>query len=589
LSGSALFSRSGALLRKLPVAKPSRFKTLKIINILLLLPAVFLVVSICHAAPEGLTFTPEEQDWLSRHQTITVGGDPASPPFEFVDSKGRYKGMSADYLAYFSRNLGIRFKIVTGENWAGLMSMARRKKIDLLPAIVSSANRRKFLAFTTPWITVPGVVISTRECNSLDDLKGRTVAVVDGSIWDDYLSSQAMDFSLVRVKDVQTALELTAMSGVSAMVANLASATAMIHQLGIGNLRVALRLDQKTNLSFGVRSDWPELVSILNKTLADMDPSVKEEIRHRWLKLDEIPVWRDSSVRRIVLFLLGGFILIIVFFIIWNRSLKREVKKRSDALEQAHRHLVRAAKMESVGQLAAGVAHEVKNPLTIISMGVELLGDNPNLDNTEQQILTDMGDAVERADKVIRGLLDYAHYSKLERRPADINEVIARALRLVDHEMKKHRIEVHTNLAELQTADFDFNRMQQVFINLFMNSAQAMENGGRLDIMSRMHHLSRNEAELSDHFHSGMKVIKVTVSDNGPGIERGDSEKIFDPFYTTKDIGQGTGLGLSESRNIMELHNGTLHLTNCESKGACAVLLFPLEKGEENEKKDPAR
>jgi signal transduction histidine kinase len=245
--------------------------------------------------------------------------------------------------------------------------------------------------------------------------------------------------------------------------------------------------------------------------------------------------------------------------------------------------------MESVGQLAAGVAHEVKNPLTIISMGVELLGDNPDLDDTEQQILTDMGDAVQRADKVIRGLLDYAHYSKLEPRPAEINEVITRALHLVDHEMKKHRIEVHTDLAELPTADFDFNRIQQVFINLFMNSAQVMENGGRLDIVSRMHRLSRDEAERSQYFVPGMKVIKVTVSDTGPGIDKDDSEKIFDPFYTTKDIGQGTGLGLSESRNIMELHNGTLHLTNCESKGACAVLLLPLEKGEGNEKENSAR
>ncbi len=562
---------------------------MKVFNTVSLLLVVFFLGSVCHAAPESLSLTLQERNWLNRHQAITVGVDSAAPPFGFMDGNGDYKGMSADYLAYIGTQLGISFTIVTGENWAELMSMARRKEIDLLPAIVSSVNRRKFLSFTTPWITVPGVVISTRECRSLDDLKGRTVAVVDGSIWDDYLSSQAMEVSLVRVKDVQTALELTAMSGVSAMVTNLASATAMIHQLGIGNLRVVLRLDQKTAISFGVRSDWPELVSILNKTLVNMDPQVKEEIRHRWLKLEEIPLWKDSSVRRFALFLLGGFILIIVFFIIWNRSLKREVKKRSDALEQAHRHLIRAAKMESVGQLAAGVAHEVKNPLTIISMGVELLGDNPNLDDTEQQILTDMGDAVQRADKVIRGLLDYAHYSKLERRPAEINDVITSALRLVDHEMKKHRIEVHTDLAELQTAAFDFNRIQQVFINLFMNSAQAMEDGGRLNIVSKMHHLSRDEAERSQYFEPGMKVIKVTVSDTGPGVDKDDSEKIFDPFYTTKDIGQGTGLGLSESRNIMELHNGTLHLTNCESQGACAVLLLPLGKGEGNEKEDSAR
>jgi len=539
-----------------------------------------LQATVCSASADFLS--PEERDWLSEHPVITIGPDPDALPFEAIDSDGHYIGLSADYLAHISGVLGISFKVVKTQNWAELMTMAKQQKIDLLPAIVSSAPRREFLSFTSPWLSVPGVVLSTHPYSSVGDLKDKTVAVVDGSVWDDYLSVHPVDVRLIRVEDNRTALELTALSGVDAMVTNLAIATEMIHQLGISNLRVVLRLKRNTDISIGVRKDWPELVSILNKSLTHMDPAVKEEIRQRWLKLEEIPWWRDPSFQRIGLFSLGGFVLIIVFFIVWNQSLKRQVKKRSRALELAHQRLVRAAKMKSIGQLAAGVAHEVKNPLAVISLGVEFLHSSPDLDAAEQQILADMDDAVQRADRVIRGLLDYSHYSKLERRPGDINEAIKQSLRLVEHEMKKHQIEVCSDLGILEAAYFDFTRIQQVFINLFVNSAQAMGEKGRLKIVSKMDSLSLSEAELSQYYRPGQRVIKVTVTDTGPGI--GDTEKkIFDPFYTTKDIGQGTGLGLSESRNIMELHNGTLHLRNCEPTGACAVVILPCDKGEADE------
>ena len=542
----------------------------------------FLVqAAVCSATSNFLT--PEERRWLNEHPVITIGPDPDALPFEHIDSDGFYRGLSADYLAYISADLGVSFKVAKAQNWAELMAMAKLQQIDLLPAIVSSAPRREFLTFTAPWLSVPGVVLSTQPFTSVADLADKTVVVVDGSIWDDYVSAHPVDVRLIRVEDSRTALELTALSGVDAMVTNLATATEMIHQLGISNLRVVLRLKHSTDISFGVRKDWPELVSILNKTLTNMDPAVKENIRQRWLKLEEIPWWRNASFQRIGLFSLGGFILIIAFFVIWNQSLKRQVRKRSEALEQAHQRLVRAAKMESIGQLAAGVAHEVKNPLAIISMGVEFLNSTPDRDATEQQILTDMDGAVQRADRVIRGLLDYSHYSKLERRPGDINEVIKQSLHLVDHEMKKHQIDVCTNLDILETACFDFTRIQQVFINLFVNSAQAMGEGGRLEITSKMDRLSPIEAEPSPDYQAGLRVIRVTVTDNGPGIGDTDCEKIFDPFYTTKDIGQGTGLGLSESRNIMELHNGTLQLMNCKPTGACAVVILPCDKGAEDE------
>ena len=177
---------------------------------------------------------------MKEHPVITIGPDPDALPFEHIDSDGLYRGLSADYLTYISGVLGVSFKVAKAQNWAELMTMAQQQKIDLLPAIVSSAPRREFLTFTAPWLSVPGVVLSTQPFTSVADLADRTVVVVDGSIWDDYVSAHPVDVRLIRVEDSRTALELTALSGVDAMVTNLATATEMIHQLGISNLRVCL-------------------------------------------------------------------------------------------------------------------------------------------------------------------------------------------------------------------------------------------------------------------------------------------------------------------------------------------------------------
>jgi signal transduction histidine kinase len=549
----------------------------------LLLPVLVLFLlksAVCAAAPTFLT--PQEISWLQDHPNIIVGPDPNAPPFEFLDSAGNYKGMSSEYLAQISKMLGITFTVAKAQNWAQVLTMAQEKKIDLVPAIVPSATRRKYLQFTSPWISVPGVVLSAQGCDTLEDLAGETVAVVTGSIWDDYITNNSVDVKLVRVEDTRMALEMASMSNVFATVTDMASATETINQLSIGNLHIILRIKENIDLSFGVRNDWPMLVTILNKTLLKMDPTLKDNIRHRWINLGDMHWWNDSSLVQTSLLVLGGLFTIILIFFIWNRTLRREVKKRSLALEQAHQSLIRAAKMESVGQLAAGVAHEVKNPLAIISMGVEFLSGNGTRDATEKEILTDMDEALYRADRVIRGLLDYSHYNTLERSQGDLNTVIRKALHLVNHEFKKRDIKVVTELALLKTAFFESTRIQQVLINLFMNSVQAMENGGVLEIVSSMHRLCADEVDLSDNYRIDMEVIKILVSDNGPGIHPHDSEKVFDPFYTTKDVGEGTGLGLSESRNIMELHNGTLHLANCKKTGACAVLILPCEKGEEH-------
>ncbi len=550
----------------------------KFSTVLILLALLQVIPASLQAAADFLT--PAEQAWLREHPVIRTGPDPNYPPYEWMDTNGQCRGISSDYLELISQKLGVRFQEVRGRNWPELLELARQRKVDLLPAAAETPQRLKYLNFTNPYITVKAVIISREPYKNISELMGKKVAVVAGYFTDELITHHDVDVILVRTEDIQTALELTATGAVDAMVGDLASSIAVINQSGITGLRIVKHLDQKISHSIGVRKDWPQLVTILNKTLATINQNQRDEIRERWIKVIDIPWWQHSKVLYTLLSIAAVLLLIIAAFITWNRILTRQVLKRTTALQQAQTRLIHAAKMESVGQLATGVAHEVKNPLAIIRMGVEFLNGSPGRDQTEQEVLADMDDAVHRADTVILGLLDFSRNKKLQLQPGNVNKVIERSLHFMRHELDKRQITQTIELEQIQEIPIDFSKLQQVFINLFMNSAQAMQETGELLIYSRLHDLTAADVELSPAFKKGMTVIKIQVCDTGSGIEEKKEDKIFDPFYTDKEIGQGTGLGLSVSRNIIELHHGTLHLANRSSGGACATILLPCKKGE---------
>jgi signal transduction histidine kinase len=250
--------------------------------------------------------------------------------------------------------------------------------------------------------------------------------------------------------------------------------------------------------------------------------------------------------------------------------------------------------MRTVGSLASGVAHEVKNPLAIIQMGVDFLNaEHGDADEIERQVIDDMDDAITRANKVIMELLDLSRDAELSFSAADINEVINKSLHLVEYETRKHNIAVSTdldqNIPELQV---DSAKLQQVFINLLMNSMQAMGEDGAIQVKSRLFTLRKTrDADLARELHlvAGEKMVVIEVADSGPGIEAEQSAKLFDPFYTTKPVGEGTGLGLAISQKIIQMHCGTIMLGNRKEGGALARITLPIEKRGSCEKEDSTR
>ncbi len=260
------------------------------------------------------------------------------------------------------------------------------------------------------------------------------------------------------------------------------------------------------------------------------------------------------------------------------RRLNEDLVKANENLQRAQEQLIQAEKMESIGRLASGVAHEVKNPLAMIAMGLEILARRiPEEDDKATETIERMKRGIERAKKIVKGLVDFSSARQLGLQAGDVNGVVREALALTEYQLRKAKVEVVEDLAaELPPVDIDTNKLEQVLVNLVINAMHAMPDGGRLTLRTtedRLEAVDRDEgARTKGHLREGDRVVRIEVEDEGTGIDPAHLKKLFDPFFTTKPTGVGTGLGLAVCRKIVELHRGTLELVNRAEGGVRATV-----------------
>jgi signal transduction histidine kinase len=480
----------------------------------------------------------------------------------------------------------MRFEVVTARDWAHVLELIKNNEADLVPAIASSETRKEFLRFTRPYLSLPGVILSAQQFDNLQDLEGHKVAVVAGGIWDERISQYDDKVSIIRVEDTRTALELTALGGVDAMVSNLATITYLIGQQGITNLNIVAHVPNKLDLSLGIRKDWAPLLSILNKTLDNIPEEKIDAIKGRWIEIKHPGLHISPLFWYLSFGSMALLILTLAGVIAWNRSLKHRVDQRSKELEWAQAKLAHAEKMESIGALALGVAHEVKNPLAILQMGLDFLSGDNKKDETEKSIINDMGEALHRADSIVQNLQIFSRQKDLAMQKDDINRVLLDSIERYKPELIEHDIRVITQLdQDLPKLSMDFELLLQAIGHLIHNAIMAMKGGGTLEITSSRSLLESGEMDenLSSTLRPGDDVIRIKIADTGPGIDQPLLQKVFDPFYTTRAQGEGTGLGLSLTQNIVKLHNGLIKLHNRDSGGLAVVVLFKIYEGESHD------
>ncbi len=221
----------------------------------------------------------------------------------------------------------------------------------------------------------------------------------------------------------------------------------------------------------------------------------------------------------------------------------------------------RSEKLASIGRLAAGIAHEINNPLTGVLTFAHLVRDRQGEGSLDREDVELIIHETQRAAEVVQGLLDFARERPVTKRPLDVNAVIQRMVRLVENQKEMRTVHIEQDYADgLPDVLGDANQLQQVLLNLFLNAAAAMPNGGILNV--------KTLAEQGE--------VLIVVSDSGCGIPQENLDKIFDPFFTTKPVGQGTGLGLSVSYGIIEQHGGSIEVESEWGVGSTFTIHLPV-------------
>jgi len=265
-----------------------------------------------------------------------------------------------------------------------------------------------------------------------------------------------------------------------------------------------------------------------------------------------------------------------------RKKAEQKLQKAYARLIETQTQLIQAEKMEALGRMAGGVAHEVKNPLGVIVQGVNYL-ENEFLPQRKDllDIFRMIKGNIKRADDIIRMFLDFSRVSKLEIKPKDINAILQKALKLVQHMVKLEDIKVKEELAKnLPKVLIDEGKVEQVFINIFLNAIQSMHEGGKLLIKTSQIRVNRILANRSrGYFNPGERVVLVEAKDTGIGISKDDIKKVFDPFFTTKEPQEGTGLGLSVTQNIIEMHKGVIEIKSAKDKGTKVMVMLKTLKG----------
>jgi len=241
-----------------------------------------------------------------------------------------------------------------------------------------------------------------------------------------------------------------------------------------------------------------------------------------------------------------------------------ERKKAEEERLKLEEQLRLAGRLAAVGELSAGVAHELNNPLAAIQGFAQLLTARNDLDEATKKDLGIVYREAQRAAKITQNLLSFARRHEPEKRLISINEVLEKTLELRSHQMKVNNIEVVADFAaDLPKTRADFFQMQQVFVNIINNAEQSMVEAhgkGRLVVKTQ----------------KVGNMIQATFADNGPGISEENLKRIFDPFFTTKEVGKGTGLGLSICYGIVEAHGGRIYARSKLGEGATFVVEIPI-------------
>jgi len=322
---------------------------------------------------QNIQFTEAEKEWIENHPVIYHGYDATWHPFEFYNEKDSvYSGIIGDYIKIVEDKTGIDFRPGPNIAWEETIKKLETGEIDLATGINANERREGFLNFTKPYMSHPMVIVARKDSDfigGLNDLVGKEVALPIGFYTTEMISKDFPGIKIIYKKDVKEALESVSFGEADAFMGNLIVVSYYINKENFTNIKIAAPTVYKnSNLSFGIRKDWPELVSIVDKVFESISPEEHNAIKIEWIQIryeHGINIKKIACIAGIILFV---SVLIIVVILLWNRSLQREILKRNVIEGKLENSLLELKnKNDEKRAMLKEIHHRVKNNLQVVN------------------------------------------------------------------------------------------------------------------------------------------------------------------------------------------------------------------------------
>ena len=520
-----------------------------------------------------------EKAWISQHSEIRVGVDPEWMPIEYIDNNGKHNGISEDLVQMLNKKLNLKMRVVPNLSWTEVMEQTKAQQIDILPAVASTEERRKFLNFSTPYMHVRWAIVSLRDHSAIPGLialQEIPTAVTNGYASHNRLTHEWKNIPLLPKATVLETLQAVLDGEAEAAIIDLDTATPLIHAYNMTQLKIDANVFEKMDaLSFAVRKDWTELLSILNKGLETIGTDEVQRIQLKWMAVPVQIGMQRSEVIALIIKIVAGLVVVVIIFLAWNRRLAHEVKARKVSEEQmmVAKEEAETAQAEAItansakDEFLASMSHELRTPLTSIIGNSEYLKERER-EQELQEVIGDIEAAGRSQLALVNDLLDM---SKIQSGKFSIDEVpydISVLLRDIEHmiSIRAHEADLKVVVEQKNVEKYqligDGQRIGQILINLISNAIKFTATGS---------------VELTTWVDAGKIIFQV--KDSGIGMSAQQQEQLFQKFQQadgsiSKRFG-GTGLGLYISLNLAEMMGGTIDVSSQEGVGSIFKIILP--------------
>ena len=519
-------------------------------------------------ANKTIFFNEKEKVWLSQlHKPLTVGIT-LIPNQVLLTKDGKYKGFSIDLFHIIEEKLGIKFKYIYFQTWDALSKSAKNGEVDILFSVQKTASRLHYMDFTNTVLRQQNKIIVNIQNNyysSIELLSKRKVAVTAGSAIEEFLRSTHPEIILVPAKNELEILKMLYNKKVDAAISESVRASYYIEKYNLDNLRIAQDLEYDYHLSIGSLRELPELNIVLSKAITSIPKEQLEALQLKWGYTKDKIVFFDKQMLIYIGIIFGIIFPFSLYLYIINGKLQREIIKRKKTIKELQ--LMRKSRLTQMSEIISMIAHQWKQPLNNLSMVNQLLTSKYAKGKVDDIVIERFKENSKKQINFMSNTIDdFRNFFMVEqvKMEFDLKDTINHVIDVSKATLSNYNISLTCYINEEESFKmFAYsNALIQVLTNIINNAKDALlENNienKKIDITLK-------------HKNQG---IVITISDNACGVPENIMEKIYNPYFSTKDKKSGTGLGLYMSKTIIEEYmDGHIKVENRDGGASFEIFL----------------